>query len=376
MKDYLQHYTMKLTALAPIHVGNGRLIGKKEYIQYGMKSPVTILNQEKMIRDLCLLHKENAYAAFMLSDDRRASLAAWLTEQRIDKTRIQKWASYTLDAGDAFITPSGKGAPPKEINCFCKDAYGMAYVPGSTLKGMIRTALLVHAVKKDPASYERLLEELDNASHRGGKRNSFLLAETQRLEMQAFHTLERPETKVRDAVNSVMSGLVVGDSKPIPVTQLMLCQKIDYSLERREKPLPTLREALKPGTEVLFDLTIDSQLFPYKMEDILEALNEFQADCYEYFYQRFGRGKDAKGIVWVGGGVGFLSKTILYSLYGDDAVPITDNVFRTTLSGKIYDQHKHSRDLRLGIAPHVCKCTRYQGRLYDMGMGKLEIVGR
>ncbi len=148
MKDYLQHYTMKLTALAPIHVGNGRLIGKKEYIQYGMKSPVTILNQEKMIRDLCLLHKENAYAAFMLSDDRRASLAAWLTEQRIDKTRIQKWASYTLDAGDAFITPSGKGAPPKEINCFCKDAYGMAYIPGSTLKGMIRTALLVHAVKK------------------------------------------------------------------------------------------------------------------------------------------------------------------------------------------------------------------------------------
>lgn len=375
MKDYLQHYTMRLTALAPIHVGSGRLIGKKEYIQYGMKSPVMIPDQEKMIRDLCLLHKENAFASFMLSDDRRASLAEWLTEQRIEKARVQKWTSYTMDAGDAFIKTNGKGAPPKEINCFCKDSYGMAYVPGSTLKGMIRTALLIHEIRNGSESYGHLLEELEEASLRGGKRNSYLQKETQNLEMQAFHTLERPDTRTRDAVNSVMSGLVVGDSQPIPIAQIMLCQKIDYSLERREKPLPTLREALKPGTEVVFDLTIDSQLFPYDMEDILGALNEFQSDCYEYFYKRFGRGKNADGIVWIGGGVGFLSKTILYSLYGEDAVRITDNIFRTTLSKKIYDQHKHQRDLGLGIAPHVCKCTRYQGKLYDMGMGKLEIIG-
>lgn len=374
MKDYLQHYTMRLTALAPIHVGSGRLIGKKEYIQYGMKSPVMIPDQEKMIRDLCLLHKENAFASFMLSDDRRASLAEWLTEQRIEKARVQKWTSYTMDSGDAFIKTNGKGAPPKEINCFCKDSYGMAYVPGSTLKGMIRTALLIHEIKNDAESYGHLLEELENAALRGGKRNSYLQKETQNLDVKAFHTLERPQTRTHDAVNSVMSGLVVGDSKPIPTSQIMLCQKIDYSLERREKTLPTLREALKPGTEVVFDLTIDSQLFPYDMEDILGALNEFQSDCYEYFYKRFGRGKNADGIVWIGGGVGFLSKTILYSLYGEDAVRITDNIFRTTLSKKIYDQHKHQRDLGLGIAPHVCKCTRYQGKLYDMGMGRLEIV--
>ncbi len=375
MKDYLQHYTMKLTALAPIHVGGGRLIGKKEYIQYGgTKSPVMIPDQEKMIRDLCLLHKENAFCSFMLSNDKRVSLGDWLRDQHIDKARIQKWISYALDAGDAFIKPNGKGGTPKEINCFCKDPYGMAYIPGSTLKGMIRTALLVHEIKRNPEGYEKILRDLYDAAPRGGQRNSYLQRETQNLEIQAFHTLERPETKAKDALNSVMSGLVVGDSQPIPTAQLTLCQKIDYSLKQIEKPIPTLREALKPGTEVLFDLTIDSQLFPYEMETILEALNEFQSDCYEYFYKRFGRGKDANGIVWIGGGVGFLSKTILYSIYGEDAVRVTDQVFRTTLSNKIYDQHKHQRDISLGIAPHVCKCTRYQGKLYDMGMGKLEIV--
>lgn len=381
MNDYLQHYTMRLTALAPIHVGNGRLIEKKEYIRfekedarYGIKQPVIIPDWNKMIRDLCFLRKENEFDSFMLSDDRRASLADWLTSQHIEKSRVQKWASYTLNSGDAFIKTNGGSAPPKEINCFCKDPYGMAYVPGSTLKGMMRTALLIHEIKRDTEKYRRLLNDLDESSLRKANKKSYLQKETQDLENRAFHTLNRPDTKMQDAVNSVMSGLVVGDSKPIPTSQLMLCQKIDFSLDQLENPLPTLREALKPGTEVVFDLTIDSQIFPYNMEDILRALNEFQADCYEYFYKQFGRGKNADGIVWLGGGVGFLSKTILYSLYGEDAFRIADNVFRITLSEKIYNQHKHERDKRLKIAPHVCKCTKYQGRLYDMGMGKLEVV--
>lgn len=375
MKDYLQHYTIKLTALAPIHVGSGRTIGKKEYIQYGgIKAPVMVPDQNRMFRDLCLLHKETAFEDFMMSSDKRGSLSEWLIQQRIDKARTQKWISYSLDAGDAFIKANGNGAPPKDIQCFYKDAYGMPYIPGSTLKGLIRTALLVYEAKQHPEEFERILQELESASMQGGKRNSYLLRETKRLEMQAFHTLERPQTKANDAVNSVMSGLIVGDSRAIPVTQLTLCQKIDYSLDRKEKPLPILREALKPGTEVLFDLTIDTQVLPYSIGDIQEALNEFQSDCYEYFYKRFGRGKNGDGIVWLGGGVGFLSKTILYSLYEDGAVRITDNVYRTTMSRKIYQEHHHENDLRLGIAPHVCKCTRYQGKLYDMGMGKIEVI--
>lgn len=125
MKDYLQHYTMKLTALAPIHVGSGKIIGKKEYIQYGgMKSPVMIPNQEKMIRDLCLLHKESAFASFMLSDDKRASLAGWLMEQRIDKTRVQKWISYTLDAGMPLSNRMETGLRQRKLTAFARIPMG------------------------------------------------------------------------------------------------------------------------------------------------------------------------------------------------------------------------------------------------------------
>ena len=374
MKDYLQHYTMKLTALAPIHIGSGRMIGKKEYIQHGISAPVMIPDQSRMFHGICLLHKEKAFEDFMLNSSNRGSLDEWLTQQRIDKTRIQKWISYSLDAGDAFIRTNGAESTPKGIRCFYKDAYGMPYIPGSSLKGLIRTALLVSEVKRRPEEYGRSLQELEDAAPRGEQKRSYLASQTKRIETRAFHTLERPKTKTADAVNSVMSGLIVGDSREIRVSQLTLCQKIDYSLGHKEKPLPILREALKPGTEVLFDLTIDTQVLPYSIEDIMEALDAFQKDCYEYFYRRFGRGRDAEGIVWLGGGAGFLSKTILYSLYGDRAVKITNQVYRSTMSPQIYRNHHHEDDIGLGIAPHVCKCTRYQGKLYDMGMGRLEVV--
>ena len=79
-------------------------------------------------------------------------------------------------------------------------------------------------------------------------------------------------------------------------------------------------------------------------------------------------------MVWLGGGTGFLSKTILYSVYEDQkAVRITDQIFQNTL-GKNYREHHHDSDVRKNLSPHMCKCTRYCGKLYDMGLGKIEVI--
>ena len=153
--------------------------------------------------------------------------------------------------------------------------------------------------------------------------------------------------------------------------QLTLSQKIDYTLECKEKELPLLRECIIPGTDIEFEVSIDSTVCPYDMKDIINALNSFQEDCYQYFYSRFRRGTKEKNVVWLGGGCGFLSKTVIYPMFGKDAVKVVDNIYRNTL-GSSYVKHKHTRDLSLKLSPHVCKCTRYQGKLYDMGMGRIE----
>ena len=365
---------MRITALSPIHVGDGSKIGKKEYVHQDRQKPVIIVDTVKMLKSLSSLRRDNAYADFMLYE-RKLSLAQWLKDQRIDQRQIDSWKRYSLDPGDAFVRKNtgGNTATPKEILCFIKDAYEKPYVPGSTLKGMLRTAILCWRIHNDLSRYKAALEKLRSAADRGGNRKFYLKLETDKLEEEVFNILERDDKKMNNAVNSVMSGFIVSDSLPISEEQLMLAQKIDYTLRGEEKSLPILREALKPGTQINFELTIDTRICDVTIEEVLEALDYFQNISYEHFYQHFGRGSNAKGTVWIGGGTGFLSKTILYPIYGKKAVELTDQVFKVTLN-KNYGLHKHSRDRQMGIAPHVCKCTRYRGKLYDMGMGKIEVI--
>ena len=127
------------------------------------------------------------------------------------------------------------------------------------------------------------------------------LSVKQMLPLHPSHTI---------SISHNLPGLHVGDSQPISVDQLTLSQKIDVTLDGTEKPLNVLRETLIPGTEICFDVSIDTTICPYQMEDIIEALNIFQNICNRYFYARFHWEAKEKNTVWLGGGFGFLSKTV------------------------------------------------------------------
>lgn len=367
---------MKIQALAPIYIGNGEKLGKKEYIYLPWDQSVIVPDLGKMYREFQKKHIAHLYQEYLLKNN-RDDLNRWLKQQGYRKEDYQKWSRYEMDAGDALLF-SSKDGKTKEILCFIKDAYGMPYVPGSSIKGMIRTAILAWEMNKKPQKYADIKREIENRTIRNDflqteKRTFYLFKETTKLETKTFHTLGREESKPGNAVNSNMSGLIVSDSMPIPTEQLTLCQKIDYTLDHKEKPLPILRECLMPGTDIYFEITIDEQQFPYTIQEILEALEYFQTMCYNHFYSRFQRGSQKKGVVWLGGGCGFLSKTVLYPLFGKEAFRITDSVLRVTL-GKNYTVHEHNKDLSVKLVPHVCKCTYYRKELYDMGMGRIEIL--
>ena len=377
MEEMQKHYRMMIKAIGPIHIGDGQKIGKKEYIYLRSKRRVFVPDLRKMTAGLQERNLLQAYEKYLLYDG-RSDLQLWLKENGCTEKDFRAWESYELEAGDAFLRPEGGNSrPPKEINTFVKDVYGNPYVPGSSIKGMLRTALLSyelrHASGKKEDQKEILKEELEReAAVQNCKRKKYLSQQIKDLEVHAFHTLNRKADKPKDMVNSCLSELIVSDSKPISRKNLTLCQKIDVKLNGKKAPFPILRESLIPGTEIYFELTINKG-FPYTIEQIMEALNEFQQISYKAFYSRFKRGKNEKGIVWLGGGCGFLSKTIIYPLYEKKGVKVTDQIFQKTL-GEKYRKHHHNTDVSNDIAPHVCKCTYYHGVLYDMGMGQIRIL--
>ena len=375
MNAFLKNYSMKIHTLAPVFIGDGSKIGKKEYIYLPWEHRIIIPDLGKMYEALSKAGKRNAYEKYMLENSRE-DLSVWLKQQGISKREYDQWKQYEIDAGEIPLTGDQfRSVKAKEIASFIKDAYGLPYVPGSSIKGMFRTALLAYEIRHNPEKYRGVVANIKENVRKTAGRTVFLSRETEEMESTAFHKyytdVAREETRLKDAVNDSLAGLRVSDSEPVPLKSLALSQKIDLFLDGREKPLPILRETLSPETDIFFEVTIDSSMCPYGIEDILNALSEFQSICYDSFYSRFRRGSRDKDVVWLGGGTGFLSKTVLYPLFGKDAVRVTDQVLRNTL-GKKYVEHKHNKDLSLGIAPHVCKCTRYGGTLHDMGMARIE----
>ena len=79
-----------------------------------------------------------------------------------------------MDAGEAFVSQTAR---PKEINTFIKDAYGMPYVPGSSIKGMFRTALIVWEIHKNPRKFERIKRDIEIQSAKFSKRERCLAKE-------------------------------------------------------------------------------------------------------------------------------------------------------------------------------------------------------
>lgn len=368
MQQFLKHYQVKIRVLSPVHIGSGEKIGKKEYIYMPWNHRVIIPDVDRMFEDLSRRGWTDEFTHFLMdSKNGQMPLSTWLAQKKLNGEDYEAWKRYEMDAGEAFVDRISR---PKEIDAFMKDAYGLPYVPGSSIKGMFRTILLVWEIQKNPDAFRKICQEIKIGLQNRTSRKSCLARETEKLEQQILYTLSRDEKKLKNAVNDCLAGLHVGDSEPIPLKQLTLSQKIDYTLDGNRKPLPLLRETLIPGTEICFHLSIDTKLCNYDIDDILEAAKVFQQVCNKYFYERFQRSINAEHAVILGGGCGFLSKTVLYALFGQDAVYIADKVFQNTL-GRQYSVHKHQKDIGWRIAPHVCKCTMYQGKLYDWGIGQM-----
>ena len=130
---------------------------------------------------------------------------------------------------------------------FQKDPYGRPYIPGSSLKGALRTIVLGNKICSNLKNYEEDRRRICAAKY--WHRASYLSKEMADLERRAF-------SSEKGKKNS-MCGLRISDSKPLSVKNLTLCQKVDVDVKGKENDLPIVRECLKPGTEVQFTMTID-----------------------------------------------------------------------------------------------------------------------
>lgn len=300
---------------------------------------------------------------FMLHD-RFHDLGGWLREKRVPDSDREKWTSYSMDCGEAILE---KGNTLHILQCI-KDPYGNPYIPGSSMKGMLRTILLSYLIQKEPVRFRSLGEKMKTASSQHDKRDRYLARNMKDIEAEAFHTLNLNPNKKADPVNDCLSGLIVSDSTPLSVDCLSLFQKVECHKDGTEKTLPILRECIVPGTELSFTMTIDRTRCKFTFEEIKKAIECFGDSYHQYFLGKFpDMDEPSDDTVWLGGGAGYVSKTINYPLYREQGVQMAMRVFDNTLSGKQKAEHKHSADAKLGVSPHILKRTIYKGQRLQFG---------
>ncbi len=377
MRSPLKVYDIELTVKGPLFVGDGQELKKKEYIKLRGTNKVVIPKLDKMYKDLCDMGKQREYEKYMLTDN-KTSLGDWIQNQRIPDKYIDSWKDYELHAGDAIID---KNKTLQVMTCV-KDAYGNPYIPGSSLKGMLRTILLTQDICKNSVKFRKMKDEIETNIERVGKvkRTQFLNREEKTLEVTSFHSLGRKEDKRREMVNDYMAGVIVSDSKPLSTEDLTLCQKVEYHVDGKETRLNLLRECIKPGTKIHFQLTIDTsigkmdtRLNRLDEDEIMQAIANFSNLYYDVFVKKF-RGFDipSPNTVWLGGGVGYVSKTVLYALFNrEDAVDLVVEIFNKT---NVPANHKHNQDRRLGVSPHIFKMSQYEGKRLPFGQCEVKIT--
>ncbi len=354
-------FDLILTAWSPLFVGNGHSYTKKEYMHDIRSGKVSFFDAQKFFSFLVERNLVEKYTQFMLSG--QPSLWEFLTRDcRIPDTDLKPLTRYQIAIGDALDDSRSL----KEIHAFQRDAYGRAYVPGSSVKGALRTAWLLNAVLDDTTAKHTLPS---------GRKAAF-------PEEDYVNLLRLSQKRRSDAVNSIFRGIQISDSQPIPDERMMLTGKFDANMQGGFPPnskhgVPLCRECVAPSTHIRFRLTLDQSILKGRItkETLEHAIQRYDA----YYQQTYGRkftpptgsvSLPRQPYLILGGGAGFFSKSLAYPYLGEEQ----GLHWTADLMTQMFRGHKHERDAENGISPHTMKYARFNCRFYPYGYCGVSIV--
>lgn len=458
----VHNYTFTLTTLGPLHVGNGQTYGKTDYFVTKDGKHVGVMDVHKFIQRLTPRQMDD-YLELLEGGRQSEDLTSFLMGEHLERVA----QDACLYQAQMYLSRNRRGAYNYcDVHQCVKDGWGKPYVPGSSLKGLIRTVLLGELIARNPSEFAQSWQKEDVRStdrHVAGRA-------AKGIEDRAFG-----DPLESDPADHAMHYISVSDSKPLELSDLVFAQKYDaFAQDDRAEhkwgnrqsdmhgnKLNIYRESIKPGVEISFEVSVDDRIKHYLPGIELDQAGiatvfKAAADRYDRsFSDKFGESSSIdtdsaqsasdgrcrhvspsglrcrnseipgtgycrlhqdeagkatsteKAVCYLGGGVGFTSKTVEDALFGDEADYVNEvsrilfAQFPTKLTrGKFRDleddvreagfnpvyrdyrgkqrkeDHRHWQDGELGVSPHTFKYGIVDGEKYPMGKCELRIEER
>ncbi|WP_293724988.1 type III-A CRISPR-associated RAMP protein Csm5 [Phascolarctobacterium succinatutens] len=379
---------MCLHVVTPINIADGVTLRAKDYLYDTRQRRVYFLNLHAwhwFVYKHKLLDK---YEKYISNFKDMKSLLEWLQEQGYGLENLQDVISSEAQADASLVDAEKKTL--HDINRHIRHGDGTPFIPGSSIKGVFRTAVLYKLLQKRQdikSKYWRQIQGKISNNYLNPKRDFDGLAKD--LESELLHTLRLKDDKERNisnknAVCSAMRGLQVSDTYASRNVQTAILQKVDGGFDKfgkaSPKKLPIFRECMLPEAELFFDVKIEKAVMNTiainSVDDLLKATHSFFAAVTDLLQQAFGKEYQeafqgvAAGNMFLGGNTGFLSKTLLAMVAPDKDT--AKNTIKVLLD-KSFKTHKHLLRDKI-IAPRTLKCTNYNGKLMLMGVAEVRKV--
>ena len=393
----------EIECLSPVHIGSGDKLTAAEYIFDEKARQVYFVDQaqwiqflfRKKLTDECSRYIERTAEQLGRKDPFQGQLLwDWLTQKGIRPDEIRNLAGTIghVHTNNPLIDRRSVNDIDRNIT----DAFGSAYIPGSSIKGVLRTGILSNVVLKHKADYAEMWQRIERAVSNAKSRKDMdqLKFIGRNLEKQVFRKLDLRDEhgKTCDgAVTDVLRGLIVSDATGVePVHNTIIVQKLDGSLAKAEgvNPcrLPLFRECIPAGTRLRFSVTADLNMLRLigieNINDIFSVTREYVMRNLKFqelaFTRAFGRqffaaqafNEAKQADLFLGGGTGFQYKTIIYDLAPNEE---KGRAVITKYLDVVFPKHKHKIKDK-DISPRTVKLTN-QGQGHQlMGLCRLKEV--
>lgn len=257
MSKLLKTYTMTIETLTPVHIGTGEvLINNFDFVVHNGKT--YRLNVDRVLDYLWPADVDALSKGDMEKLTRTPP--GELLKKPADLQR-PGLVMYEMDG-----EPRVKGRDAGQIREQIKDVYGRLYIPGSTIKGAIRTALARHLAKKalNVGAYSFIPKEV----------------EREKADDELERVLFRPG---QDSANyDLLRALHICDSEPVK-NRLRLANVRVFRGAQGQSPIEV--EAIPEGIHFQCTIAVDQYLLGHAGElgwhKIRNALSEILQICQE-----------------------------------------------------------------------------------------------
>ena len=390
MSNRIDHAQLSLTIVSPTNIGGPEKLTTKDYMYNYDAGEVYLLNNYEWFRFLACHNKLAEFETYMQNE-----------MVRPNGRTMYDWAKNTIGASQltkdvlgpaiasimkSSIYNEGRKNSLNDITPQIRGANGAVYIPGSSIKGVINSAIISHMLRRDArfrAAVQQKLKELlykyrdFQYDKRRFKRefNSILREVNKLIDCNIQVLFKNSEKRVNGILASAFRGVSVSDAMPIESIKTEVLKKEDTCLdEDGTHEISVHRECILPNQKFSFTVTLDTAMTKEigitSVDQVLAILQEDFDATHKLLASKFKKVSPSifKALepanAYIGSNTGFIQKTIIMAAFTDDEKTGID-IIRAILDMN-FEKAKHATK-DSSMAPRAMKLVKWNGHYYEMG---------